>query len=87
MKNRRLQLLSSNTMESIAIFQERYVSKNGGPISVFTFKIENNTIKSEVYKKFEHLQKGDTVLIKYSIQAPSIIEVLDKYYMKKYKHY
>jgi hypothetical protein len=35
---------------------------------------------------FNHLKKGDTILIKYSLEDPSKSRVIDKYYMRKY-HY
>ena len=33
----------------------------------------------------DFLKKGDTVLIKYSIEDPSVAEVIDFCYMKKHK--
>lgn len=38
------------------------------------------------FKDFSHLIKGDTVLIEYAIEDPSVARVVDKYYMQKYKH-
>lgn len=44
--------------------------------------------KSYVYEEnrnFNDLQIGDTILIEYAIEDPSVAKVVDKYYMKKYQ--
>lgn len=47
--------------------------------------VENNKKITSELGKFDFLQKGDTVLIKYSNSDPSVVEIIDPCYMKKYK--
>ncbi|HRO75734.1 MAG TPA: hypothetical protein PLP27_06280 [Crocinitomicaceae bacterium] len=50
------------------------------------------TIKGKEYKfsqsgdYYKDMNIGDTVFIKYAIEAPSVARVIDRYYMQKYKH-
>lgn len=83
--NRREKLLSSNTKIVTGIFQRSYTQINTGLILVFKSKIKNKVIYFEIYENLEFIKKGDTVLIKYSVEDPNIAEVLDFCYMQKYK--
>ena len=85
MKKRRTRLLSENTQESIAILKERFISKNSGPITVFSIQLKDKIIEVDINKKFEHLNIGDTVLLKYSKVDPSVGVVINPCYMRKYK--
>ena len=35
---------------------------------------------------FSYLKKGDTVLVRYALEDPSIAKVSDRYFMKKYRY-
>lgn len=85
MKNRRQYLLSENTKNSTAIFDGCIVMKNRGSVSFFVFENVNEKIVLDINGSYTFLQKGDTVLIKYSIKDPNVAEVIDFCYMKKHK--
>lgn len=85
-KNNRLKRLSNYTYKTIAIFDSFIIIHNSGPVSYFYFKSKKDKkLLLEVYKKCDFLQKGDTVLIEYSIENPSVGKVIDFCYMKKHK--
>ena len=53
-----------------------------------TFKFQVNG-KIQVFDysgDFSYLSKGDTVLIEYAIEDPTVAKVKDRYYMQKYRH-
>lgn len=52
----------------------------------FIYKINNQSYNFSESGDFTMLHERDTVLIKYSTLDPSVATVIDKYYMKKYKH-
>lgn len=84
-KNRREKLLSSNSKIVTGIFERSYTQINTGIILVFKSKIKNKEIYFEIYENRGFIKKGDTVLIKYSVDDPNIAEVIDFCYMQKYK--
>jgi hypothetical protein len=73
-----------NSVETIAIIQSKNDAINGGAKIYFFInkkKIEVRLL-SGTYKN--HLI-GDSILIKYAIEDPTLVQVVDKYYMQKYK--
>jgi hypothetical protein len=84
-KKRKKNLLSSKTEIVKGVFQRSYTQINTGVYSIFKSKINNQEKYFEIYDFSDFLKKGDTVLIKYSIEDPSIAEVADFCYMKKHK--
>lgn len=84
-QNRREKLLKFNTKETHAIYDGFAIVKNTGPESYFYFKVNDQKILTFELGKYEFLQKGDTVLIKYSLEDPSVAEVIDFCYMRKHK--
>jgi hypothetical protein len=52
----------------------------------FYFYAGNERIEIKEFRYFSHLSKGDTVLIEYAIEDPTLARVKDKYYMQKYRH-
>jgi len=85
LKNRSKKLLSKNTIISIAKFQNVVTMRNRGPVSYFEFKHFNEKIIVDVNGLYPFLKQGDTVLIKYSREDPTVAKVIDFCYMKKYK--
>lgn len=77
--------MSKNTKKSIAFFDGYTVFRNVGPQSFFNFYVQRTKYKIEKHGRFNFLQKGDTVLIEYSIEDPSVGKVIDFCYMKKHK--
>lgn len=72
--------------KTLAIYDSYTVVRNTGPISYFYFKIKKDEkILLEEIGRYDFLQKEDTVLIKYSLEDPSIGEVIDPCYMQKHK--
>jgi hypothetical protein len=81
--NRYKKLMTNNTIITKAVFVRSFVSKNSGSISVYSF--DKNGEKEEVLisGKSSLINMGDTILIKYSREDPSLAEVIDFSYMKK----
>jgi hypothetical protein len=77
--------MSKNTKQTIAIYDSYTTVRITGPISYFYFEHNHRKILLEELGKYDFLKKGDTVLIKYSLEDPSIAEVIDFCYMKKHK--
>ncbi len=75
--------MTNNTIITKAVFVRSFVSKNSGSISVYSF--DKNGEKEEVLisGKSSLINMGDTILIKYSREDPSLAEVIDFSYMKK----
>jgi len=84
-KNRKEKLLSSNTKIVTGIFERSYIQVNTGMFLVFKSKVKNKAFYFEIYENLGFIKKGDTVLIKYSVEDPNIAEVIDFCYMQKYK--
>jgi len=77
--------LSSNTRIVKGIFVKSITHVNTGIFSLFLSKYGNQEIYFEIYEFRDFLKKGDTVLIKYSMENPTIAKVIDFCYMQKYK--
>ena len=84
-KNKRQSLLANNTKISFAIYDGNTVVRNSGTISYFYLKLKNRIILIEELGKYGFLSKGDTVLVKYSLEKPDVAKVIDFCYMKKHK--
>ena len=52
----------------------------------FQYKIKSKTYKFTQVGNYTLLKLGDTVEIKYATKDPSVVKVIDKFYMKKYRH-
>lgn len=74
-----------NSVETIAIIRTKSNALNGGA-KIYFFankkRIEVHLL-SGTYKDYSI---GDTILIKYAVEDPELVQVVDKYYMQKYKH-
>jgi hypothetical protein len=75
---------SKNTFGIIKVIDKGSV--RGTPFCKFEYKVEKEFFNSKEYGEFSNLSLNDTVLIKYSVDDPSVARVVDKYYMKKYRH-
>ena len=84
-KSKIISLLSENTSETHAIYDKYIVVYNTGPISYFSYSIDGKKYDSNQYGKFIYLEKGDTILIKYSNSDPFVAEIIDPCYMNKHK--
>lgn len=74
-----------NAKQTTAIVDWVSQTNRGG--AKLHFYLRNEKINTNVWGgDFSFLKKGDTILIKYSVEDPELIELVDKYYMKKY-HY
>lgn len=74
------------TIETEAYFIENIHMKNIGPTSYYYYYVNNKKYEGYFRDTEMFFLKNDTILIKYSTEDPSISEVVDKYYMQKYKH-
>lgn len=52
----------------------------------YKYLVNGRKYEYEENRNFNDLSIGDTVLIEYSIEDPSVARVVDKYYMQKYKN-
>ena len=84
-KSKKERMLSLATLKTVAIYKETIVHYNTGPTSYFLYKANNVGYILNQYGKFDFLQKGDTVLIEYSKEDPSVARVIDFKYMQKFK--
>jgi glucose uptake protein GlcU len=85
-KNTRQENLLENSKQTIAIFHESNFVYRTGYISHFKYEVKGKKYHLDQPMKITTLEKGDTVLIEYSIKDPSVAKVVDLYYMEKYKH-
>lgn len=65
-----------------AIFIESHIVYNTGRINIFEFQINGKKYETKIYGNFKDLESNDTVLIKYSIDDPTITEMVDPDYIK-----
>lgn len=85
-KNIRQDNLLEDSKQTTAIFYESNFVYRTGYISHFKYKVNGKKYELNQPMKITSLEKGDTVLIEYSIKDPSVAKVVDLYYMEKYKH-
>ncbi len=52
----------------------------------FKFLVKNKKYSFRHNGDFSFLKVGDTVLIEYAVDDPTVARVKDRYYMKKYKY-
>lgn len=58
---------------------------NGG--AKISFYLNGNRINASILNgNYRDYSIGDSILIKYVVEDPELVEVVDKYYMKKYQH-
>ena len=84
-KNRRAELLKGKTNQTTGIIIDKFVAANSGNVVVIRFEVNSDVNEIWYNKKYEYLEKGDTILIKYSVEDPTVIEVVDPCYMQKHK--
>ena len=82
LQEKRYKALMSKTTRAKVIFIESFNSKNSGLCSIYSY---SNNKKILIHGGKEFLKKGDTILIKYSINNLEVAEVIDFCYMKKHK--
>lgn len=82
-KHRRQSLLEGETATTYAIYDRTVVFTNTGPVSHFRFKVGYTVIESDHIGRFKGLSKGDSVLIKYSVEDPNVFEVVDSEFNKR----
>ena len=84
--NRYKKLMTKNTKNTKAVFVRSFISKNSGSMSVYSFDKNGKKEELLISGKSTLIKIGDTVLIKYSREDPSLAEVIDFSYMKKYEN-
>jgi hypothetical protein len=80
------QKLFQNSKNTIGILIEESHSSQKFLVGYFYYYVGKKKFKIREKQNFSHLKKGDTVLIRYAVEDPSVARVIDKYYMQKYKH-
>ena len=86
-RDRRNNLLQDKTKTTKGIFKKFTDMAKVCDESDFEYQINGEKFELTVCGEFSFLQKGDTVLIKYSLKDPSVSELMDVYYMNKYRHF
>ena len=83
MNQKEEQMLETNTVETNAIVDGIAGSRYGSKLVV---KYSRGTKKyRELLSYINFLEIGDTILIKYSLEDPTVIEVVDPCIMKKHQ--
>ncbi len=88
-QNTRASKLLQKAKKEIGIIKEIHYStavRGGSSNAKIQFYINDKKFIFEQRGDFRLFNIGDTILIKYSTLDPSVATVIDKYYMKKYKH-
>jgi hypothetical protein len=80
------ELLQGETLITFGIFTSYTNVYKSGRVGFFDYKVNRKDYDLRVAKNLDFMEKGDTILIRYSLTHPSISEVEDLYYMEKYKH-
>ena len=79
-------MLNGKTKETIAVFSGRINSYRGAIGTYYIFEVNGKQHESFSDEQgLGFLKEGDSVRIKYSVQDPDIIKVLDACYLKKHK--
>lgn len=79
--------LLENSIEHFAILIKINEGNTHAPSSGdFRYKVKNKEHEFNQSGDYKFMQIGDTVLIEYAIKDNSVSKVVDKYYMKKYRH-
>lgn len=79
--------LLSNSLEHLGILTKKNSGNSHAPSSGdFKYKIDKIEYSFNQSGTFDFMEVGDTVLIEYAVEDPSVARVVDKYYMKKYRH-
>jgi len=81
-RNQKL-LNHSKTVRGIMKFQDHASLKY--TFGIFIFYVNHKKYEIRSVGDFSFLKPGDTVLIKYAINKPSVAIISDRYYMRKYK--
>lgn len=74
------------TNTTLAILIEEHHGSERFRNGRFYFFVNKERFEIKEFRNFKELTKGDTVLIEYSVEDPSVARVVDKYYMKRYRH-
>ncbi|MCE2743321.1 MAG: hypothetical protein LW701_07125 [Fluviicola sp.] len=82
-KNKQKLLEKAYTIKGILI--EKY-PEGKNPTGTFEFHLKNKKIQFDYIGDFSFLKIGDTVLIEYAKDDPTVAKVKDRYYMKKYNY-
>jgi len=77
--------LNSNTNTTHGIYNREIKSAYSGSVWVFDYVVDLNEYSIIEHVLKTNLQKGDTVLIEYSKEDPSVARVIDFRYMQKFK--
>lgn len=83
--NRRNKLFKNSKIVKGILIKEIHESVRNAN-GEFYFFVNRKKIKMKEYSYFSHLKTGNTVLIEYAIEDPSVARVKDKYYMKKFNN-
>ena len=84
-ENRRQNLFQKSNITFAFLIEEYHGSERfrNGRFYYFVNKVR---FELKEFRNFKELSKGDTVLIEYALDDPSVARVKDPYYMRKYKH-
>ncbi len=77
-KDRRQKLQNSIITKAVLTYVDKYTTKGYG--AYVTFEVKGEKIEEAVNCDCRKLNIGDTVLIRYTVDDPTIVRMVDKYY-------
>lgn len=84
-EDRRMKLFQKTQVTYGFLIEEDHGSANFR-YGKFYFFVKNNRFELKEWDYFTKLSMGDSVLIEYAIEDPTVARVKDKYVMQKFKH-
>lgn len=89
LKQKHREMLDRSGRKKLAVLSEIHTKqgeKYGSYFCMFTFSVGDKNYECKQTGNYTKLKIGDTVLIEYAAENPSVARVIDKYYMKKHHH-
>lgn len=84
-EKREKQLLNRTKLTTAVLVKKKSGSVKSPKSGKFTYLVHGKLYEFSQPGDFLFMNLGDTVLINYAIEDPSVARVKDKYYMKKYQ--
>lgn len=83
-EDRKQKLLQNSRTTHGILIKEDHIGKN--PTGTFRYHINGKDFEVDQIGDFSFLNEGDTVLIEYAIEDPTVAKVKDRYYMLNNRH-
>lgn len=80
---RERKLKNTRQTKAIITYRSKHLPKSGG--ANITYSVNGKIFNTGIICDCRDLNLNDTVLIKYAVEDPELVKLVDKYYMKKYR--